>query len=176
MLGIFSFKTGCPEGTYGSNCQNPCKCMNGGHCDPASGTCDCAPGFIGANCSKSKPTFMFCFCQNTAKRSICIKACQKKTRQIPATSSLNCKSGFQLCKKISCKIFSLAPACIEARTLTPGLQPACPNLFLEPAQHELLKFLLPVQNFEVEKLSQYFASHCGAISFNKWEKDQVLSW
>lgn len=105
IAGYFSFQTGCPKGTYGSNCQNLCKCMNGGHCDPASGTCDCAPGFIGANCSKSKPTFMFCFCQNTAKRVICIRACQQKNRQIPATSSLNCKSGFQLCKKSLAKYF-----------------------------------------------------------------------
>ncbi|KFP63324.1 Multiple epidermal growth factor-like domains protein 6, partial [Cariama cristata] len=38
-------------------------------CDPASGTCDCAPGFIGADCSKTCPEnrygkdcTLFCAC------------------------------------------------------------------------------------------------------------------
>lgn len=103
---LFVFlKAGCPEGTYGSNCQKSCKCMNGGHCDPVSGTCDCAPRFIGADCSKSKPVFMFCFFQKTVERIICVRICQYKNRQIAVTSSLNCKLGFQLCKNSLAKYF-----------------------------------------------------------------------
>lgn len=110
---LFVFlKAGCPEGTYGSNCQKSCKCMNGGHCDPVSGTCDCAPGFIGADCSKSKPVFMFCFFQKTVERIICVRICQYKNRQIAVTSSLNCKLGFQLCKNSLAKYFPAPRLCV----------------------------------------------------------------
>lgn len=46
--------TGCPKGTYGPHCRKACQCLNGGHCDTVTGACDCLPGFIGADCGKSK--------------------------------------------------------------------------------------------------------------------------
>ncbi|KAI5940127.1 Multiple epidermal growth factor-like domains protein 6 [Manis javanica] len=46
---------GCPRGTYGPYCQRACRCMNGSHCDTTNSTCDCPPGFIGADCSQSCP-------------------------------------------------------------------------------------------------------------------------
>ncbi|KAJ8797712.1 hypothetical protein J1605_017138, partial [Eschrichtius robustus] len=45
----------CPRGTYGPYCQRKCKCLNDGSCDTMIGTCDCPPGFIGADCSQTCP-------------------------------------------------------------------------------------------------------------------------
>ncbi|XP_024901834.1 EGF-like and EMI domain-containing protein 1 [Pteropus alecto] len=45
----------CPKGTYGPYCQKTCKCLNGGNRDTMIGTCDCLPGFIGADCSQTCP-------------------------------------------------------------------------------------------------------------------------
>lgn len=45
---------GCRAGTFGPNCKSRCSCINGGRCDSRTGTCYCAPGFIGADCSSSK--------------------------------------------------------------------------------------------------------------------------
>ncbi|CAB1347761.1 unnamed protein product [Coregonus sp. 'balchen'] len=39
------------SGSYGPNCKARCKCSNGGRCDTKTGTCECTPGFLGADCS-----------------------------------------------------------------------------------------------------------------------------
>lgn len=39
--------TRCPIGRFGSSCQEECRCHNGGQCDPDSGQCRCAPGYLG---------------------------------------------------------------------------------------------------------------------------------
>lgn len=46
-----SLPTECSPGWYGRDCQRPCQCRNGGLCDPATGTCHCPAGYIGADCS-----------------------------------------------------------------------------------------------------------------------------
>lgn len=55
---VYSPLTECPKGTYGPYCQRTCKCLNGGNCDTIIGTCDCPPGFIGADCSQSKSLYL----------------------------------------------------------------------------------------------------------------------
>ena len=40
----------CPSGLYGIGCSLHCLCANGGHCDPVSGTCQCAEGWRGDLC------------------------------------------------------------------------------------------------------------------------------
>lgn len=37
----------CPEGSYGPNCSQECRCHNGGLCDRFTGQCRCAPGYTG---------------------------------------------------------------------------------------------------------------------------------
>lgn len=48
------FVTDCKDGRYGPNCEHECLCLNGGVCQPIMGTCDCPPGYIGANCNISE--------------------------------------------------------------------------------------------------------------------------
>ncbi|XP_075806922.1 EGF-like and EMI domain-containing protein 1 isoform X4 [Microtus pennsylvanicus] len=64
-----SVPLGCPEDTYGPNCQETCKCRNGGQCESTLGTCTCPPGFVGADCSQTCPEGHYgqdcvqrCFC------------------------------------------------------------------------------------------------------------------
>lgn len=48
------FVSECEDGHYGPNCERECQCLNGGMCQPTTGTCDCTPGYIGANCNISE--------------------------------------------------------------------------------------------------------------------------
>jgi hypothetical protein len=59
----FALPLHCPIDLYGPHCQKMCKCMNGGRCDSMTGTCDCPPGFIRADCSQSK--FLFLIMEGT---------------------------------------------------------------------------------------------------------------
>lgn len=43
----------CPEGTYGNNCSQRCKCQNGGRCRANDGVCKCQPGWVGTHCTDS---------------------------------------------------------------------------------------------------------------------------
>lgn len=44
----------CPTGHYGLHCEQICKCKNNGDCNPASGDCQCPPGWKGDDCSIRK--------------------------------------------------------------------------------------------------------------------------
>lgn len=44
----------CPPGRWGPNCSVSCSCENGGSCSPEDGSCECAPGFRGPLCQRSK--------------------------------------------------------------------------------------------------------------------------
>lgn len=35
----------CPSGTHGADCGGICQCQNGARCNPATGECDCPPGW-----------------------------------------------------------------------------------------------------------------------------------
>lgn len=54
----FNIKTGircetkCPEGLYGEDCHSRCECMNNSSCDPTTGSCVCARGWGGPDCSQ----------------------------------------------------------------------------------------------------------------------------
>ena len=55
----FYLSTGCAEGTYGPQCQQPCMCANGAACDHVSGACTCTPGWRGTFCDKRKFTRVY---------------------------------------------------------------------------------------------------------------------
>lgn len=40
----------CPTGRFGAACGMQCACRNNGTCEPATGTCQCGPGFYGQAC------------------------------------------------------------------------------------------------------------------------------
>lgn len=45
-------ETKCEEGSYGENCSEICNCKNNSSCDPQTGTCACARGWEGPDCSQ----------------------------------------------------------------------------------------------------------------------------
>ncbi|MEJ1285454.1 multiple EGF-like-domains 11 [Cricetulus griseus] len=42
----------CPFGTFGFRCSQRCDCHNGGQCSPATGACECEPGYKGPSCQE----------------------------------------------------------------------------------------------------------------------------
>lgn len=42
----------CPFGTFGFRCSQLCDCHNGGQCSPATGACECEPGYKGPSCQE----------------------------------------------------------------------------------------------------------------------------
>lgn len=53
-----SRSTECSVGTYGEGCGAFCSCHNGGSCDPATGECQCRPGWVGSDCSEGELFFI----------------------------------------------------------------------------------------------------------------------
>lgn len=61
--GLYCNET-CPPGYYGEGCMLPCSCTNGADCDPITGACVCAPGFMVSAffVRKSVAVIMIMFC------------------------------------------------------------------------------------------------------------------
>lgn len=51
-----SLLAACPAGFYGKGCNQTCSCRNGGICHPASGQCECTPGWTGPTCTEGEFT------------------------------------------------------------------------------------------------------------------------
>lgn len=47
---LLCISTACPVGQYGDECQGVCQCRNDAVCDPATGRCQCGPGWTGDQC------------------------------------------------------------------------------------------------------------------------------
>ena len=45
----------CPDGRWGSGCNQVCACLHNSSCDPVSGACTCGPGWRGDRCEKPCP-------------------------------------------------------------------------------------------------------------------------
>lgn len=48
------FPAACPPGRFGPGCEQLCRCLNGGSCDPVTGACHCPAGLLGPDCSLSE--------------------------------------------------------------------------------------------------------------------------
>jgi len=82
----------CSVGRYGDECGQSCHCMNGASCDPVNGTCTCAPGWSGSNCTERCPVGYYgmlcasqCLC--SANNTESAGACDS------VTGDCNCKPG-----------------------------------------------------------------------------------
>ena len=65
--------TACPEGMWGQDCKETCRCHSASICDPTDGSCSCGLGWTGYECNKRCETGMYgpdckhtCECQNGA--------------------------------------------------------------------------------------------------------------
>ncbi|XP_041515116.1 EGF-like and EMI domain-containing protein 1 isoform X2 [Microtus oregoni] len=63
-------ETSCPEGHYGQDCVQRCFCGSG-KCDPVTGRCHCPPGLMGSRCRQGCPQTKYgtncelkCMCRN----------------------------------------------------------------------------------------------------------------
>ncbi|CAH2244169.1 jg23475 [Pararge aegeria aegeria] len=85
----------CAVGKWGRHCQNDCRCMNGGTCEPLTGECSCAAGWRGDACEK--------VCAPPAFGDNCEQICQCKNNATchPASGACSCPSGYTgpLCEK-----------------------------------------------------------------------------
>ncbi|TKS73504.1 Multiple epidermal growth factor-like domains protein 10 [Collichthys lucidus] len=75
-LALCATKAICPSGRYGRACAEICLCTNNGTCNPIDGSCQCFPGWIGADCSQACPSGHWgpdclnsCNCHNGAQCS-----------------------------------------------------------------------------------------------------------
>ena len=65
---------GCPRGSWGPDCGHTCPCQNGGWCDPVTGDCTCAPGFLGDTCTDT--------CQTGTWGELCNNDCDCDTGEM----------------------------------------------------------------------------------------------
>jgi hypothetical protein len=100
--------TACPEGRWGSQCEQVCQCSNNARCNPADGRCSCLPGTWGPGCSN------VCTCQNGSCDSI--------------TGVCTCTPGFvgKNCDK-SCPGNTFGPQCASQCTCQNNQTETCRN-------------------------------------------------
>ncbi|MEE6491388.1 hypothetical protein FKM82_016199 [Ascaphus truei] len=105
----------CPHGYYGTNCQEPCLCLNGGTCDSETGSCLCSHGFTGQHCSSYCPDGRYgancstpcecknflacspidgtCICKEGWQRGACSVPCPKGTWGFNCNGTCKCDNG-----------------------------------------------------------------------------------
>lgn len=72
---------------YGKNCENKCKCKNNSQCSPVNGSCICAAGFRGEDCSQECP-------ENTYGEDCAQKcACKNGANCLKENGRCNCTAG-----------------------------------------------------------------------------------
>lgn len=49
----------CPDGSWGSHCNQSCSCLNGATCLSHSGICVCKAGYLGPQCQHGEFFFFF---------------------------------------------------------------------------------------------------------------------
>ena len=49
----------CPEGQYGVECMQQCRCENAASCSPVDGTCTCTAGWTGQFCQLRMYSYLF---------------------------------------------------------------------------------------------------------------------
>uniref|UniRef100_A0A182WJP0 EMI domain-containing protein n=1 Tax=Anopheles minimus TaxID=112268 RepID=A0A182WJP0_9DIPT len=105
----------CPPNVWGSDCKQPCKCVNGAACNAADGSCECNRGFKGRYCEESCPSDRFgqncveiCQCANDGKCDnvsgecycaagftgpLCSETCPAGTHGKQCQSKCRCQNG-----------------------------------------------------------------------------------
>uniref|UniRef100_A0A8D0G5S7 EGF-like domain-containing protein n=1 Tax=Sphenodon punctatus TaxID=8508 RepID=A0A8D0G5S7_SPHPU len=89
----------CQPGRYGKKCGMICKCVNHSICHPVDGSCDCSPGWMDKDCSKSCPLGTWgaacagaCHCHNGGRCSRADGTCSC----LPGWSGRDCSAGCPL--------------------------------------------------------------------------------
>ena len=104
----------CPEGRWGSGCNQMCACLHNASCDPVSGACTCQPGWQGSHCEKPCPEGQYgldckesckcengvscdtesgsCTCQPGWMGALCDQPCPVGTHGTNCTSSCQCQN------------------------------------------------------------------------------------
>ncbi len=59
MLNYLSISPPLQDNNWGSDCSEPCSCLNGGRCHPQTGACECLPGWTGPECGERCPADRF---------------------------------------------------------------------------------------------------------------------
>lgn len=86
----------CKEGTFGEDCQNQCRCENGGECSHIDGVCHCLPGWQGDYCETP--------CSNSTWGNNCQDKCKcvNNARCRKSDGLCICEPGFmgQKCEEV----------------------------------------------------------------------------
>ncbi|XP_064610532.1 N-acetylglucosamine-1-phosphodiester alpha-N-acetylglucosaminidase-like [Liolophura sinensis] len=89
--------TSCPQGQYGLQCSERCKCEHGASCNSITGVCDCPPGYTGAHCDKECPYGYFgrqcigeCYCPNDCTCDPITGSCQYSLNKTSLLTAATC--------------------------------------------------------------------------------------
>ncbi|XP_013928577.1 PREDICTED: multiple epidermal growth factor-like domains protein 6 [Thamnophis sirtalis] len=99
-------QSACPSGFFGVDCQHACRCLNGARCDPATGHCHCAAGWIGPHCNqRATATAPWAGLGHTATK-VCLLAAGHENRASPLSVWIRTQAHLSLFLSLS-----LSPAC-----------------------------------------------------------------
>uniref|UniRef100_A0A182YMP1 EMI domain-containing protein n=1 Tax=Anopheles stephensi TaxID=30069 RepID=A0A182YMP1_ANOST len=105
----------CPPNVWGSDCKQPCKCVNGAACNAADGSCECNRGFKGRYCEETCASDRFgqncaeicqcgnggkcdnvsgeCYCAPGFTGPLCTETCPAGTHGKQCQSKCRCQNG-----------------------------------------------------------------------------------
>ncbi|OQV17597.1 Multiple epidermal growth factor-like domains protein 10 [Hypsibius exemplaris] len=90
---------GCPITKWGPQCTKICRCQNGASCNPITGKCECADGWMGEMCGNPCPSGQY--------GALCLQQCRCENGALcdHVTGACKCQPGTcgPLCQKTGCE-------------------------------------------------------------------------